>query len=200
MNTNFYSLWFDQIGNRTRVYRFSNRPPSTPPPIGRTTRCVWKVTGLCTLHEQLLTQRKKALLFMMWQRLMISKTKFQHSVTAAFFFARFSVKTLSVRPFCKNFTKLKIFGFFFFGAKDKRRTTNQPELSCPSWKNFNWCTNVASRSLWWWHDVKNSSFWVALEIQRGKGGGGRWSQEWEAEQVEMLSVWDKRCRAIPSHC
>ena len=25
MNTNFYSLWFDQTGNRTRVYRFSSR-------------------------------------------------------------------------------------------------------------------------------------------------------------------------------
>ena len=25
MNTNFYSLWFDPTGNRTRVYRFSSR-------------------------------------------------------------------------------------------------------------------------------------------------------------------------------
>ena len=25
MNTNFYSLWFDSTGNRTRVYRFSSR-------------------------------------------------------------------------------------------------------------------------------------------------------------------------------
>ena len=25
MNTNFYSLWYDPTGNRTRVYRFSSR-------------------------------------------------------------------------------------------------------------------------------------------------------------------------------
>jgi len=25
--------------------------------------------------------------------------------------------------------------FFFFVAKDERRTTNQPEISCSSWKN-----------------------------------------------------------------
>ena len=25
LNTNFYSFWFDPTGNRTRVYRFSNR-------------------------------------------------------------------------------------------------------------------------------------------------------------------------------
>jgi len=39
---------------------------------------------------------KKALLSMMSQYLMISKTKFQHSVTTTFFFARFSVKVLSL--------------------------------------------------------------------------------------------------------
>ena len=26
VNTNFYSIWFDPTGNRTRVYRFSSRP------------------------------------------------------------------------------------------------------------------------------------------------------------------------------
>jgi len=42
---------------------------------------------------------KKALLSMMSQRLKVSKTKFQHSVTTTFFFACFSVKALSLRPF-----------------------------------------------------------------------------------------------------
>ena len=39
---------------------------------------------------------KKALHFMMSQCLMVSKTKFQHSVTNTFFFAHFSVKALSL--------------------------------------------------------------------------------------------------------
>ena len=84
-------------------------------------------------------------------------------------------------PFCKNwkFDKIKNLWLFFFGAKDDRRTTNQPETSCPSWRNSNWSPKVASRSVWWWHNVKNSSFWVAQEVQRGKIGGERWSQEWE---------------------
>jgi len=68
---------------------------------------------------------------------MVSETKFQHSVTTTFFFARFSVKVLSLRPFCVNLIKLRIFGFFSFGAKDECRTTNQPEISCPSLKNSN---------------------------------------------------------------
>ena len=38
---------------------------------------------------------KKAMLSMMSQCLMVSKTKFQQSVTTTFFFARFSVKALS---------------------------------------------------------------------------------------------------------
>ena len=43
---------------------------------------------------------------------MVSKTKFQHSVTTTVFFARASIKALSLRPFCKNLIKLRIFGFF----------------------------------------------------------------------------------------
>ena len=39
---------------------------------------------------------EKALYSMMSQCLMVSKTKFQHSVTTTFFFARFSVKALSL--------------------------------------------------------------------------------------------------------
>ena len=72
---------------------------------------------------------KKELLSMMSQCLTVSKTKFQHSVTTTFFFARFSIKALSLRPFCENLIKLRIFGFFLFGVKDQRRTTNQPNIS-----------------------------------------------------------------------
>ena len=45
---------------------------------------------------------KKALLSMMSQCLMVSKTKFQHSVTTTFYLAGFSVKALSLLPFCEN--------------------------------------------------------------------------------------------------
>ena len=79
-----------------------------------------------------------------------------------------------------KFDKIKNFWLFFFGAKNERWTTNQHEISCMSWKNSNWSTKVASRSLWWWHDVKNSSFWLAQEVRRGKRGSGRWSQKLEA--------------------
>ena len=74
---------------------------------------------------------------MMSQCLTVWKTKFQHSVTTTLFFARFSVKALSLSPFCENLIKLGIFGFFFFGVKDERRTTNQPKIYCPLWKNSN---------------------------------------------------------------
>ena len=40
---------------------------------------------------------------------MVSKFKFQHSVTTTFFFARFSVKALSLWPFCENLIKIKNF-------------------------------------------------------------------------------------------
>ena len=56
---------------------------------------------------------KKALLSTMSQCLMVSKTKFQYSVATTFFFARFSIKALSLRSFCENLTKLRIFGVFF---------------------------------------------------------------------------------------
>ena len=39
---------------------------------------------------------KKALLSIMSQSLMFSKTKFQHAVTTTMFFARFSVKAVSL--------------------------------------------------------------------------------------------------------
>ena len=50
---------------------------------------------------------------MVSQCLTVSKTKFQHSVTTKFFFARFSVKALSLLPFCETLIELRIFGFFF---------------------------------------------------------------------------------------
>ena len=50
---------------------------------------------------------------MMSQCLMVSKTKFQHSVTATFFFSRFSVKALFLCDhFVKILIKLRFFGFF----------------------------------------------------------------------------------------
>ena len=147
--------------------------------------------------------KEKSLLSMMSQCVMVSKTKFQHSVTTTFFFARFSVKAVSLWPFCENLIKLWIFSFFFYGAKDERRTTNQPEISRPSWKNSNWRPKVASRSLWWWHNAKNSSFWVAQEVQRGKRGDGRWSQEWEAiHQQNRWKCWaceTKNAERSPSY-
>ena len=94
-----------------------------------------KCNGTVHVARTTFITEKKALLSLMSQCLMVSKTKLQHSVTTKFFFARFSAKALSLRPFSENLTKLGIFGFFFFCAKDERRTTNQSELCCPSWKN-----------------------------------------------------------------
>ena len=66
---------------------------------------------------------KKALLSISQCRT-VSKTKFQHSVTTTFFFARFSVKGLSLRPFCENLIKLRSFGFFF--PLVRRMSVEQP--------------------------------------------------------------------------
>ena len=148
---------------------------------------------------------KKPLLSMMSQCLMVSKSKFQHSVTTTFFFARFSVKALSLWPFCENLIKLRVFGFFF--SLVWRMSVKQPinlKFLVLFEKTPNWSTKVASRSLWWWHDVKNSSFWVAQEVQRGKRGGGRWSQEWEA--IHKQNTWKcwacetKGVKRSPSYC
>ena len=53
---------------------------------------------VCNVHAARATfiAEKKALLSMMSQCLMASKTKFQHSVTTTFFFACFSVKAISM--------------------------------------------------------------------------------------------------------
>jgi len=57
-----------------------------------------------------------------------------HPITVCTGIGILLIQILSDR-FMKNLIKLRIFGFFFFGAKDERLTTYQPEISCPSWKN-----------------------------------------------------------------
>ena len=56
------------------------------------------LTSNGTVHAARTTfiAEKKALLSMMLQCPTVSKTKFQHSVITTFFFARFSVKALSL--------------------------------------------------------------------------------------------------------
>ena len=69
-----------------------------------------------TLHAARTTfiAEKKALLSMVSQCLMVSKTKFQHSVTTTLFFARFSVKALSLRPFCESLINFLLFDKILF--------------------------------------------------------------------------------------
>ena len=106
-------------------------------------------------------RREKSIAFYDVQCLWFRKPNFSIPWQLHSFFARFSVRALlSLWPFCENLIKFKK-KIFFFGAKDERRTTNQPEIFCALWKNSNWSIKVASRSLWWWNDDKNSSFWVA---------------------------------------
>ena len=45
VNTNFYSLWFDSTGNRTRVYRFSSRRSIH----STTDRLTWSITDRSTI-------------------------------------------------------------------------------------------------------------------------------------------------------
>ena len=67
-----------------------------------------------TVHAAQITfiAEKKALLFMMSQCLMVSKTKFQHSVTPTILHSFLQV-VLSRHFLCDNLMKLRIFGFFF---------------------------------------------------------------------------------------
>ena len=114
--------------------------------------------------------------------LTVSKTKFQHFVTTTFFFARFSSKALFLWSFCENLTQLRIFGFFFLWCKGwaSNNESTWYFLSVLEKLQLKHLSCFKKLNLWWWHDVKNSSFWVAKEVQRGKRGGGRWSQKWEA--------------------
>ena len=70
-----------------------------------------KSNGTVVAAQTTFIAEKKALLSIISQCLTVSKTKFQHSVTTIYFFARFSVKALSSWPFCENLIKLRIFGF-----------------------------------------------------------------------------------------
>ena len=83
-----------------------------------------KSNGTVHAAQTTFIAEKKTLLSVMSECLRVSKTKFQHSVTTTFFFARLCVKALSLRPFCENLIELRILGFFCVGAKDERRTTN----------------------------------------------------------------------------
>ena len=69
--------------------------PSIPIPEFIIYEVCLKINGTVHAAQTTLIAKKKSLLSMMSQCLMVSKTKFQHSVTTTFFFARFSVKTLS---------------------------------------------------------------------------------------------------------
>ena len=60
-----------------------------------------KSNGTMHVARATFIAEKKALLSVMPQYALVSKTKFQHSVTTTFFFARFSVKTL-----CDRFVKI----------------------------------------------------------------------------------------------
>ena len=118
---------------------------------------------------------------------MVSKNKFQHSVTTTFFFARFAVKTLSLWPFCENLIKLRIFGFFFF-------------LWCEGWAPNNestWNFLSVLEKL----QLKNSSFWVAQKVfKQGREEveddhrSGRPSTSRTDENVERMR--QKMCGAI----
>jgi len=55
-----------------------------------------KSNGTVYAARKTFIAEKKVLFSMMSQCLMVSKTKFQHSVTTAFFIARFSFKALSL--------------------------------------------------------------------------------------------------------
>jgi len=55
-----------------------------------------KSNGTVHVARKTFISEKRALLSMLLQCLMVLKTNFQHSVTTTFFFARFSVKTLSL--------------------------------------------------------------------------------------------------------
>ena len=120
-----------------------------------------KSNGTVHVARTTFTAEQKALLSMMSQCLMVSKNQISAFVDNYILFCTFFCQGTFFKTVLWKFDKIKNFWFILFGAKDERRTTNQPEISCPSGKNSNWSTKVGLRSLWWWHDVKNSSFRVA---------------------------------------
>ena len=100
---------FDTIYRKQKMYK-THFKSVDPHEIAKYEVCL-KSNETVDAAQTTFIPEKKALLFMMSQCLMVSKTKFQHSVTTTFFFARFSVRALSLRPFCENLVKFRIFGF-----------------------------------------------------------------------------------------
>jgi len=90
-NKFLHLLVYDLIEFKLRIL---NTPPTVP--------LHWKYEVCLKSNKTVHTARKtfiaekKTLLSMMSQCLMVLKTKFQSSVTTTFFFARFSVKALSL--------------------------------------------------------------------------------------------------------
>jgi len=91
------------------------------------TRWVWKVMGLCTLHEKLLSQRKKHCFLWCHNVLWFWKPNFSILWQLHSFLLIFCQGTF-LWPFCENLIKLRIFGFFFL-----------------------WCKGWASNNKWTWN-------------------------------------------------
>jgi len=116
--------------------------------------------------------RREKTLLSMSQCLMVMKTKFQHSVTTAFFFARFSVRALSLWLFCKNLIKLRIFGFFSL----VRRMSVKKRINLKFLVSLGKTPTEALKLL---QEVYGDDT-MSRTLRRRKRGGGRWSQEWKA--------------------
>ena len=72
-----------------------------------TTRCVWKVTGLCTLHEQLLSQKKSIAFYDVTMSYAFKNQISAFCDNCIPFKSFFFVKALALWPFCEKFDKIK---------------------------------------------------------------------------------------------
>ena len=97
--------------------------------------------------------------------------------------------------------KLRIFGFFFFGAKNECRTTNQPEVSCSSWKTptealkllqevFGDDTMSRTRLFEWHRKLKEGREEVEDDHRGGRPSTNRTDKN--VERVRQ-KVWSDRC-------
>ena len=79
------------------------------------TRCVWKVTGLCTLHEQLLSQRKSIAFcdVTMSYNFKNQISAFFLDVTTTFFFSIFFCQDTFFVTILWKFDRIKNFRLFF---------------------------------------------------------------------------------------
>jgi len=123
---------------------------------------------------------KKALLSMMSQCLMVSKTKFQHSVSTTFFLHVLlsGPEAHSLWLFRENLIKVEFFSFFFSLVL---------RMSIEQWINLKFLVHLRktpTEALKLLQEVYSDDtmsrprlFWVVQEVQRGKRGGGRWLQE-----------------------